>query len=107
VLNSLLSERENWDNLASDPGEFGKTGGVSSEAESFQDCAHVCEADEKCYQYSHHDHTCYIGMSVRLGYEKDADREGIWRSGWNTTRLADWASKQAQCGQVAFPTQAI
>jgi hypothetical protein len=105
-LNSLPSERENWDNLASDAGEFGKTGGVSSEAASFQDCEQACEADEKCFQYSHHDHKCYIGMSVRLGYEKKIDQDGVWRSGWNKTRLADWASKQPQCDQITFPAQA-
>lgn len=101
----MLSERENWDNLASEKGEFGKTGGVTSDAASFEDCAHACEMDEKCFQYSHHERTCNIGMSVRLGYRKEADGEGTWRSGWNTTRLAEWASKQPLCDHGSFPEQ--
>ncbi|KAH7364073.1 hypothetical protein BKA65DRAFT_419260 [Rhexocercosporidium sp. MPI-PUGE-AT-0058] len=105
IMNSLVPERENWDNLASERGEFGNTGGVTSESPSFEDCAHVCEADEKCFQYSHHGNTCNIGMSVRLGYKKDADDEGIWRSGWNMTRLAAWAVKQPKCEPVDFPKQ--
>ncbi|KAL2072690.1 hypothetical protein VTL71DRAFT_12033 [Oculimacula yallundae] len=106
ILDSIVSERDNWDNLASDRGEFGKTGGVSSETSSFEECARACEADEKCFQYSHHGNTCNIGMSVRLGYKKEADDVGIWRSGWNKTRLIDWAAKQPSCGPVTFPKQA-
>ncbi|KAH9215376.1 hypothetical protein DL95DRAFT_388684 [Leptodontidium sp. 2 PMI_412] len=105
IMESLVSELENWDNLASERGEFGKTGGVTSETSTFEECAHLCELDEKCFQYSHHGNTCNIGMSVRLGYKKDADDEGVWRSGWNKTRLAEWAAKQPNCGPVAFPKQ--
>ncbi|TVY39000.1 hypothetical protein LOCC1_G006871 [Lachnellula occidentalis] len=105
VTGSLLDSRENWDNVASDTGEFGKTGGVKSDAISFEDCAQACEANQDCFQYSHHGITCNIGMSVRLGYEKEADQEGTWRSGWNKTRLADWASKQPTCKTATFPKQ--
>ncbi|TVY58885.1 hypothetical protein LSUE1_G008714, partial [Lachnellula suecica] len=105
TVKSLTPHRENWDNLASEPGEFGNTGGVLIDAVSLDDCIRACEADEKCFQYSHHGSHCYIGMSVRLGYEKSADQEGIWRSGWNKTRLADWASKQPACDEIAFPSQ--
>ncbi|PBP25808.1 hypothetical protein BUE80_DR003251, partial [Diplocarpon rosae] len=107
VMPSAVSERENWDNLAADKGEFGKTGGVTSEAASFEDCAHACEVDERCFQYSHHGHTCNIGMSLRLGYQKQTDQGGAWRSGWNLTRLADWASKQPTCEHLQFPTQDV
>ncbi|TVY40953.1 hypothetical protein LSUB1_G003109 [Lachnellula subtilissima] len=105
VRGSLPDSRENWDNVASDPGEFGKTGGVESNAASFEDCAQACEANKECFQYSHHGDICYIGMSVRLGYKKEVDQEGTWRSGWNKTRLADWASKQPICKSITFPKQ--
>ncbi|KAK0119311.1 hypothetical protein ONS95_008155 [Cadophora gregata] len=105
VLDLLVSQKDNWDNLASERGEFGKTGGVTSDTSSFEDCRKACEADKKCFQYSHHGNICNIGMSVRLGYKKDADSEGIWRSGWNLTRLQDWASKQERCGPASFPKQ--
>ncbi|KAK6587423.1 hypothetical protein PZA11_000713 [Diplocarpon coronariae] len=107
VTPSMVSERENWDNLAAEKGEFGKTGGVTSEAASFEDCAHACEVDEKCFQYSHHGRTCNVGMSVRLGYKKEADQEGVWRSGWNLTRLTDWASKRPVCEHLTFPKQDV
>ncbi|KAG4424754.1 hypothetical protein IFR04_002102 [Cadophora malorum] len=105
VLSSLVAEKENWDNLASEKGEFGKTGGVTSETSSFEECGKACEADEKCFQYSHHGTTCNIGMSVRLGYKRDLDSEGLWRSGWNLTRLRDWALKQPKCGPTTFSKQ--
>jgi hypothetical protein len=80
---------------------------VKSDAASFEDCARACEANEDCFQYSHHGHECHIGMSVRLGFEKEADQEGIWRSGWNKTRLAHWASKQPLCDEISFPKQKL
>jgi len=98
-------ERQNWDNLASDRGEFGKTGGVSLKISDFEDCKAACEADVHCFQYSHHGDTCFIGMSVRLGYAKQVDQEGIWRSGWNRKRLEKWLSKQPSCDRVNFPMQ--
>jgi hypothetical protein len=105
TMNSIQSHRENWDNLASDPGEFGKTGGVSLETASFEECARACEADTQCFQYAHHGHTCHIGMSVRLGHKKEADEGGIWQSGWNQTRIADWISSQPPCDHITFPAQ--
>jgi hypothetical protein len=91
----IQADRKNWDNLASDPGEFGKTGGVAVEAGSFRECAQACEADPQCLQYVHHGQTCNIGMSVRRGHKKNkADMGGKWRSGWNITRLADWMSRE-------------
>jgi len=104
-MKSMLSGREHWDNLAADPGEFGKTGGVSSNTTSFENCAQACEANRKCFQYSHHGQTCNIGMSVRLGYEKESDGEEIWRSGWNKKRLDRWVSRQPKCDHVTFPEQ--
>jgi hypothetical protein len=101
----MPSHRENWDNLASDPGEFGKTGGLSLKTTLFEECARACEANIDCFQYAHHGQTCHIGMSVRLGYNKGGDRDGIWRSGWNKTRLADWIDRQPACDQVTFPKQ--
>lgn len=105
ILISMLPQRENWDNLASDQGEFGKTGGVSVDATTFEECTSACERDAKCFQYSHHGRTCSIGMSVRLGSWKEADGEGIWRSGWNKTRLLDWTSKQPVCEHISFAKQ--
>lgn len=104
-MSSMSSHRENWDNLASDPGEFGKTGGVSVETPLFEECVRLCAADTNCFQYVHHGHTCYIGMSVRLGFKKEPDEEGIWRSGWNKTRLTEWISTQPVCDQITFPQQ--
>jgi hypothetical protein len=97
--------RQNWDNLASDPGEFGKTGGISLEIESFEECAKACASDMNCFQYSHHGHSCHIGMSARLGHTKEKDGEGIWQSGWNETRLADWISNHPVCDETTFPEQ--
>ena len=94
---ALQVYRKDWDNLASDPGEFGKTGGVLVDVGSFEQCAEACQADVKCLQYSHHGNRCHIGMSVRLGYEKKADNEEIWQSGWHRTRLDDWISSQVPC----------
>ena len=102
----MVSHRENWDNLAADPGEFQKTGGVLVEAPTFADCVKACEADSNCFQYSHHGNQCYIGMSVRLGYEMKADAKGMWQSGWNTARLGEWVSKQPKCDHIKFPMQA-
>jgi len=104
ITKSMVAHRENWDNLAADPGEFSKTGGVLVEVAAFSDCVRACEERPECFQYSHHGKECYIGMSVRLGYEKKADVEGMWQSGWNTTRLAGWAAKQPKCNsQIEFP----
>ncbi|KAN0089971.1 glycosyltransferase family 31 protein [Hyaloscypha variabilis] len=96
VMPALRAYRRDWDNLASDPGEFGKTGGVFVEAVSFEKCAQACEDDVKCLQYSHHGNRCHIGMSIRLGHKK-VDEEGIWQSGWNKTRLDNWISIQGHC----------
>ncbi|XMA14362.1 hypothetical protein WAI453_007153 [Rhynchosporium graminicola] len=105
VLDTLVSERDNWDNMASEPGEFGETGGVSSLTTTFEECSQACEADERCFQYSHHGNTCNIGMSVRLGYKKEANKEGVWRSGWRKDRLIGWAKSQPKCGPASFPKQ--
>lgn len=101
----MVPYRENWDNLAADPGEFSRTGGVFVEATEFAECVKACEERPDCFQYSHHGNKCYIGMSVRLGYEKKPNGEGMWQSGWNTTRLAEWASNQPKCDQIQFPRQ--
>lgn len=69
------------------------------------ECTQACEANERCFQYLHHGNTCYIGMSVRLGFERKEDEEGIWRSGWHKARLAKWASEQPECDEINFPTQ--
>ncbi|KAH6682836.1 hypothetical protein B0J14DRAFT_468567 [Halenospora varia] len=105
TVNSLSPRRKNWDNLASDPGEFGKTGGVEREATTVEECAKFCTADKDCFQYTHHDRTCYIGMSIRLGYEKKADEGGVYQSGWNLERLERWIGKQTSCDHVTFPAQ--
>jgi hypothetical protein len=99
------SHRENWDNLASDPGEFGKTGGISVKAATFTECAQACEADSSCFQYAHHGNICQIGMSTRLGHEREADVNGLWESGWNLTRLGEWMAVQLPCDQITFPVQ--
>jgi hypothetical protein len=101
----LQSHRESWDNLASDPGEFGKTGGVSIHAATFTECTQACEADPNCFQYAHHGSTCHIGMSVRLGHEREADEDGMWESGWNLIRLREWMAVQPPCDQITFPVQ--
>lgn len=106
LANDLRPERLAWDNVASDRGEFGKTGGVLVEtATTFEDCTRACEANEDCFQYSQHGQTCNLGMSVRAGSPKQADHDGAWRSGWNLTRLAQWSSKQPECNGVSFPVQ--
>ncbi|KAG9229918.1 hypothetical protein BJ875DRAFT_409922 [Amylocarpus encephaloides] len=105
LLSSMSSSREDWDNLASDEGEFRKTGGVLSKTSSFEECAQACEDDEKCFQYSHHGKECYIGMSVRFGDTKEADNEGKCRSGWNMSRLSNWLSRQPVCERIEFPVQ--
>jgi hypothetical protein len=101
----MITSRENWDNQASDKGEFGKTGGVLKEAASFKECARSCEYDDHCFQYSHHGNKCHLGMSVRFGDAKLPDEEGKWSSGWNMTRLANWISQQVPCGNIEFPVQ--
>ena len=105
LVNSIPLQQDDWDNLAWDGGEFGQTGGVSSEVGTFEDCKQACEANPNCFQYLHHGNVCQIGMSVRLGHKKEADSEGVWRSGWHKTRLADWISKQPACDEVEFPIQ--
>ncbi|KAL3417766.1 hypothetical protein PVAG01_10776 [Phlyctema vagabunda] len=105
LLDEIQSSRDDWDNLAADPGEFGKTGGILSEMASFEDCARTCEANLNCFQYSHNGNRCHVGMSVRLGYKKQANEDGMWRSGWNKTRLGEWILKQPLCEQIKFPGQ--
>lgn len=101
-------DRENWDNLSSEKGEFGKTGGVVLEnISSFQDCTDACEADANCFQSSHHDKSCFLGMSVRRGSARDSDNEGVWRSGWNRKRLDNWLSKQSKCNHVQSTRQLL
>lgn len=95
----ILPERQDWDNLASEKGEYGKTGGVIHETPTFHGCKEVCEKDEKCFQYSHHGNTCSIGMSVRIGSAKSADEKGAWRSGWHTGRLEEWLAKQPRAAK--------
>ncbi|TVY47678.1 hypothetical protein LOCC1_G002888 [Lachnellula occidentalis] len=74
------SYRANWDGtFASDRYEFDKYNGMSLEPKSFQDCIEACEADENCLQYTHHDETCYIGTTIRLGFKKEEDEGGICR----------------------------
>lgn len=62
----------------------------------------ACEEDEKCFQYSFHGQKCSIGRSVRLGHAKVADGEGIWQSGWNKSRLAQWSKEQPSCNNITF-----
>ncbi|KAK0123950.1 hypothetical protein ONS95_008939 [Cadophora gregata] len=102
LLSQIPDSRSDWDNLASEAGEFGHTGGVFSDAASFEECSKTCEQNKDCLQYSYHETTCSIGKSVRLGHARDADEDGSWHSGWNKTRLADWVKAQPPCGHVAF-----
>ncbi|KAL2062592.1 hypothetical protein VTL71DRAFT_5664 [Oculimacula yallundae] len=102
LLPQIPLNRSNWDNLASERGDFGRTGGVQSEATSLEECTKACEIDEKCFQYSFHGHNCSIGRSVRFGREREPDKEGSWQSGWNLTRLADWSKEQPPCSNITF-----
>lgn len=94
MVSSIEPNRRNWNNLASDPGEFGKTGGVLLQAPTFEECVQAYEVDINCLQYVHHGGTCHIGLSLRLDHEMEADEQGIWQSGWNQTRLNNWMSSQ-------------
>jgi hypothetical protein len=98
----VLPERRGWDNLASDKGEYGKTGGVLHETSTFEGCKKICEKDEKCLQYSYYGNTCSIGMSVRIGFATAADEKGVWRSGWHTERIEKWLAEQPLCNEIIF-----
>jgi hypothetical protein len=102
VISSIKPNHKNWDNLASGPREFGKTGGVLLQASTFEECVQACEVDINCLQYVHHGDTCHIGSSLRLDHEMEADEQGIWQSGWNQTRLNDWMSSQIPCDHNTF-----
>ncbi|KAH7388993.1 hypothetical protein BKA64DRAFT_711101 [Cadophora sp. MPI-SDFR-AT-0126] len=102
LLAKFPDSRSDWDNLASQAGDFGRTGGVFSDASSFDECTKLCEEDEKCFQYSFHEKRCSIGRSVRLGHAREADEDGDWESGWNKTRLVGWMKEQPPCGHVSF-----
>ncbi|KAH7324084.1 hypothetical protein BKA65DRAFT_79996 [Rhexocercosporidium sp. MPI-PUGE-AT-0058] len=102
LLPQIPLSRSNWDNLATERGDFGRTGGVSSDATSFEECTKACEEDDQCFQYSFHGQKCSIGRSVRLGHAKAADTEGIWQSGWNRARLTQWSKEQPLCNNITF-----
>ncbi|TVY14855.1 hypothetical protein LARI1_G008296 [Lachnellula arida] len=101
LIPSLPAYRNNWDNQAFDQW----LGGRQVIAGSFDVCAQLCYADEECLQYSYHNTTCTIAKFIRFGIERKADEDGMWRSGWNRDRIADWASRQPACDQVKFPGQ--
>lgn len=104
---SFPREKNNWDNLSWDKGEFGKTGGVKSQTDKVVVCVQRCEEDEECVQWAHHDETCYLGMSFRKGYEREGDNRGPWTSGWNRTRVEEWLERQEECDSVEWPQQKL
>ncbi|EPE35713.1 hypothetical protein GLAREA_05050 [Glarea lozoyensis ATCC 20868] len=104
-LRDMTERRENWDNLAADKGEFGKTGGVKKVAATFEECKSACEGDEDCFQFSWHGGKCFVGRSVRFGEERIPDEGGEWTSGWSLTRLESWMGRQEGCDGVEWPGQ--
>jgi len=102
LLAKIPDSRSDWDNLASEAGDFGRTGGVFADAASFEECTKLCDKDTKCLQHSYHAKRCSIGRSVRLGRAREPDEDGAWQSGWNRSRLMAWLKEQPPCDQITF-----
>lgn len=104
IVPSLPSYRDNWDGtFAVEAGEFLQKPELALDSTSFEQCSSACQDDEKCFQYSHHNNTCYIGRTIRLGFAKEADQGGLWRSGWDIARISNWLQIQPECGEASFP----
>jgi hypothetical protein len=91
-----------WDNMSADKEynayEHGSLADpIESQAwKSFNHCHALCEANDKCLQFSYDSGSCSISYSFRLGYGKPKERI---QSGWMTDRIDDlFLNLESKCG---------
>ena len=71
-------------------------------------CIAACANKSECLQLRFNGEKCALGTkNVKLGQvhvpkEKD---EKIWKSSWNRTRIAEWATRQKSCTELVYPLQ--
>lgn len=111
VAPSLVSSREDWDNLSNDkqtPPEnapstpqFLDNLFSNDPSKSFAACRAACEAKESCFQFSYYDQTCALEKSWRLGSPRypwmEGEREIKYRSGWMVDRIQSWIKGNSLC----------
>jgi hypothetical protein len=113
---SLVSSREDWDNLSNDkqtPPENppSTTQAVESvlandPSKSFAACRDACEAKETCLQFSYYNQTCALESSWHLGSPRypwmEEEREIKYRSGWMVERIQGWVKGNSPCKELAW-----
>ncbi|EHK99291.1 hypothetical protein M7I_4856 [Glarea lozoyensis 74030] len=102
ILESIPSEsRADWDNSSEDE--------TVKDIDSMESCVSACEKNDKCLQLRFNGNECMLGTKkVKLGEvdkpkKEDGKDEKKWQSGWNRTRIAEWASGQKPCTKLVFP----
>lgn len=112
VHNNLEPVREDWTNLSGDlvyeekkDKEFhGLKWDQLSDDErgsinSADSCKKVCENNEDCFQWEHHDKECRIGRSFKLGGSKKGEPGGKWVAGWKFPKIGDFRAKMNNCSK--------
>jgi hypothetical protein len=99
VLESIPSEsRTDWDNSSGDE--------TIKDIDSMESCIAACSKNDKCLQLRYNGDECMLSTKkVKLGevHKPKKDDEKKWQSGWNQTRIAEWASRQTPCTKLVFP----
>ena len=110
VKHAFIPVRSDWSNLSNgqryrtDP-ELDFNGRKWSElseverasAESAENCKVLCEAQDDCFQWEHHDQECKLGRSFTLGGSKAPADNKPFTSGWKLSKIEAFQQKMKNC----------
>ena len=70
-------------------------------AESPDNCKKLCESEDSCMQWEHHDKECKMARSIKLGGTRKPEGNARWVSGWRFDRIAAFRQKMGNCSEGA------
>ncbi|KAF7592387.1 hypothetical protein BBP40_000305 [Aspergillus hancockii] len=94
VFNATLLERDNWDNLSTEPAILE---GNDSSIITAGDCAQQCDQDPHCLQFSFENNKCTTSKTVFKGLS----RQGV-HSGWMNLRIQALLSTFGSCSEAQY-----
>ena len=110
VHNTLEPIKEDWSNLSGDmtytPDPERDFHGLKwdeltdierSSVESPGNCKKLCDSDDSCVQWEHHDKECKTSRSVKLGGTKQGEDNSRYISGWRLDKIAEFREKMGNC----------
>ena len=112
VHDNLQPILEDWSNLSSDmtytpdPDPERKFHGLKwteltdierASAESPDNCRKLCESENDCIQWEHHDRECKTSRSIKLGGMKRSEGNVKWVSGFRFNKIGEFRQKMGNC----------